>query len=77
MAGAPRAIMEPELDSPRGGRSRRRTIVTLALSTIAVIGVVILDVLIVPIVVLVVFFVGFAVVDRENRDGGSSGRIAA
>lgn len=62
--------MEPELDSPRGGHSLRRTIVTLTLSTIAVLGVFVLDVLIVPIVVLVVFCIGFALADRAHRDGG-------
>jgi len=70
------AIMEPELDSPRRDHSLRRTIVTLALSTIAVIGVFLLDVLIVPIVVLLAFCIGFAVSDHAKRDGGS-GRLSA
>ena len=67
--------MEPELDSPRADRPLRRTIVTLALSTIAVIGVFLLDVLIVPIVVLLAFCIGFAVSDHAKRDGG--GRLSA
>jgi hypothetical protein len=67
--------MEPELDSPRGDRSLRRTIVTLALSAIALTGVFLLDVLIVPIVVLVVFCIGFAAADHAKRDGG--GRLSA
>jgi hypothetical protein len=67
--------MEPELDSPRGDRSLRRTIVTLALSAIALTGVFLLDILIVPIVVLLVFCIGFAASDHAKRDGG--GRLSA
>lgn len=67
--------MEPELDSPRGDRSLRRTIVTLALSAIALTGVFLLDILIVPIVVLLVFCIGFAASDHAKRDG--DGRLSA